>query len=308
MASSLPAPINPKFPLSRLDDDFIEYYNKYLAIKPATHNINVEELKANPQKYASPWARDFSYEPFVNDIQLKSDDGHEFTTRLYRPDPRTSPFGEGPYPIHVNFHEHLFGKGHDDAWAAIQWVHEHGPEIGARPDSISIGGISAGGHISAVCQQLARDAGIDLKLAVIAVPATVTGDGKPDAADSPFPSAVENEFAPCLSWQRLEFFRNIYEPKSEEVKQELNARPVFIRKPLEGNLRGVCDTYIATADCDPLRDEGEEYGQRLVKAGVKVTTRRYTGVPHPFMHMLHIKKGQLYISDICTALKAVHGA
>lgn len=43
-------------------------------------------------------------------------------------------------------------------------VHQHGSEINARQDSISIGGISAGGHISAVCQQQARDAGIPLKL------------------------------------------------------------------------------------------------------------------------------------------------
>jgi hypothetical protein len=77
VSSSLPAPINPKFPLSRLDEDFIEYHNKYLAIKPATHNISLEELRANPEKYASPWTRDFCYEPFVNDIQLKADDGHE---------------------------------------------------------------------------------------------------------------------------------------------------------------------------------------------------------------------------------------
>ena len=43
-------------------------------------------------------------------------------------------------------------------------VYEHGSEINARGDSISIGGISAGGTMSAVVQQLARDAGILLKL------------------------------------------------------------------------------------------------------------------------------------------------
>lgn len=102
-AQVLPSPIDPAF-LSRLDDDFVEYYNRNLAIKPATHNIAIEHIRAAPEKFASPWYRDFTYEPFVKDIKLKAEDGHEFTVRCYHPDPRTSPFGDGPYPIHINFH------------------------------------------------------------------------------------------------------------------------------------------------------------------------------------------------------------
>jgi len=34
-----------------------------------------------------------------------------------------------------------------------------------------------------------------------------------------------------------------------------------------------------------LRDEGEAYGRKLVKAGNEVTMKRFGGVPHPFMHM-----------------------
>lgn len=83
--------------------------------------------------------------------------------------------------------ENLFGKGHEDGWAAVRWVgslktqgsykryssangfdsfqlHEHGHEINGDGTSISVGGISAGGAIAAVVQQLARDAGISLKL------------------------------------------------------------------------------------------------------------------------------------------------
>jgi len=77
--------------------------------------------------------------------------------------------------------EHRFGKNVEDAWAALQWVpdfslfindiglhgsqvHEHASEINGLPDSISIGGISAGGQLSCVLQHLARDAGIPLKL------------------------------------------------------------------------------------------------------------------------------------------------
>ncbi len=67
-------------------------------------------------------------------------------------------------------------------------------------------------------------------------------------------------------------------------------------------------TYVATASCDPLRDEGEGYARKLVENGVQVTVRRYTGVPHPFMHMLVVKKAQMYMDDICDHLRMAHGA
>lgn len=99
----LPSALPAEF-LDRLDDDFIDYYNKYMAINPPTHNVSIEDIRATPKKFASPWCKDFTYEPFVNDIQLTSLDGHEYTARVYQPDPRTSPFKDGPYPIHINFH------------------------------------------------------------------------------------------------------------------------------------------------------------------------------------------------------------
>lgn len=43
-------------------------------------------------------------------------------------------------------------------------VREEGKTINANVDSISMGGISAGGQITAVCQQLARNEGYELKL------------------------------------------------------------------------------------------------------------------------------------------------
>lgn len=40
------------------------------------------------------------------------------------------------------------------------------------PSSVSIGGLSAGGHMSAVMAHFARDEGVDLKLQLLVVPAT----------------------------------------------------------------------------------------------------------------------------------------
>lgn len=46
----LPNPIHPAF-LDRLDKDFIDYYNRHYAIKPASDMITVEEIRAAPSRF-----------------------------------------------------------------------------------------------------------------------------------------------------------------------------------------------------------------------------------------------------------------
>ncbi|KAH8657857.1 Alpha/Beta hydrolase protein [Xylariales sp. PMI_506] len=338
---SLPAPIHPDF-ISRLDQDFIEYYNEHFASKAPTHHVSIADMRANPSKYYSPWYKDFSKLEFVNDISITSDDGHVFTARVYHPDAVKSPFGAGPYPVYINFHgggftfgdlmgdaeicmairdrlgmmvidvdyrlcpEHVYGKGQEDAWAAVRYVHSNGTSLNIRPESISIGGISAGGSLSASVQLLARDAGIELRLAILSVPVVTYHGMIEKLSDSRFKSMSENALAPCLNWERLSYFQQHHKPKNEAEKAYIVDLPEAIRNPIDCDHRGLCETMILTADCDPVRDEGEVYGQKLVEAGVRISMRRYMGVPHPFMHMAPLKKAQLYWDDITAELKRVH--
>ena len=48
---------------------------------------------------------------------------------------------------------------------------------------------------------------------------------------------------------------------------------------------------ILTAEHDPLRDEGELYATRLVKAGVPVRHRRFAGQMHGFFTMVDALPG-----------------
>ncbi|KAL6360658.1 hypothetical protein LRP88_06365 [Fusarium phalaenopsidis] len=286
-AHALQNPIDPSF-LDRLDKDFIEYYNIHLANKPATHSVSIADIRANSKKYASPWCRDFSNEPFVKDIKIKSDDGHEFTARCYHPDASKSPFGQGPYPVHINFHGggFTFGDLTGDAELCMEWRNRLGimvMDVNYR-------------H----CPENA--------FAVLAVPCTVIHEEPATPEESPFASFAENALAPCLNWKRIVYFRDHWAPKTEDERAAFFARGEAFLSPLKGDLTGVCDTFVCTAGCDPLRDEGEQYGQRLVESGVKTTVRRYTGVPHPFMHMAGVRKAQMFMDDVTAELKRVHYA
>lgn len=76
---------------------------------------------------------------------------------------------------------------------------------------MSVGGPSAGGHLSAVIAHLCRDANIPLRLQVLAVPVcdlhnVFTPDGEFDREHCPYESYREMEFTTALPMARMKYF------------------------------------------------------------------------------------------------------
>ena len=71
--------------------------------------------------------------------------------------------------------------------------------------------------------------------------------------------------------------RDSFYASAEEDKKSKYLAPL-----METDYSNQPDTLILTAECDPLRDEGEEYGRRLKEAGNKVEVHRIQDALHGF--------------------------
>ena len=167
----------------------------------------------------------------------------------------------------------------DDCYAAAAWVAENGAEIGADGSRMAVAGDSAGGNLSAVVSQMARDkGGPAIAAQVLHVPVT--------DHNYSYPSYTENAEGKLLTRASMVWFWDHYLPNAE-AGQEAYASPIKA-----ADLSGLAPALIQTAELDPLRDEGEAYGAAIEAAGGDVTVRRYDGVVHdPFMMFAVIPTG-----------------
>ena len=167
--------------------------------------------------------------------------------------------------------EHPYPAAIDDAWAATQWVAEHGNEIGADAGRLAVAGDSAGGTISAVIAQRSRDTGgPPILFQLLWYPATLW--------DSSLPSFTENADAQVLDRAAVAAFTRWY---AGEI--DLSDPPPGMAPGRAENLAGLPAAYIAVAGHDPLRDDGIRYGELLSAAGVPVEVHNAETLVHGYV-------------------------
>jgi acetyl esterase len=168
--------------------------------------------------------------------------------------------------------EHKFPAASDDCFAATQWVADHARELNADQNRIAVAGDSAGGNLAAVIAAMARDAGKpSLVLQVLFCPVTNRSFETPSYRD--------NGRDYFLTTEMMRWFWDLYLNGADEGR-DWRASPLGL-----ANLSGLPPAYVVTAEYDPLRDEAEAYAERLRKAGIPVTLRRYDGQIHDFVTM-----------------------
>lgn len=191
--------------------------------------------------------------------------------------------------------EAKFPAAVEDSYRATEWIAENAVELGIDADRIAVGGDSAGGNLAAVVSQLARDRkGPSLIYQLLIYPGTDMRMGAP--------SIEENAEGPLLTKASMIWFIGHY-LRGEDDKVNPLASPLLT--PDLGNLPAA---FVLTAECDPLRDEGEDYGKKLEAAGVSVETKRYAAMPHGFFSFAGaLSGGREAFADVTTRLRKAFG-
>ncbi|MGV0762068.1 alpha/beta hydrolase [Tistrella mobilis] len=172
--------------------------------------------------------------------------------------------------------EHPYPAARDDALAAWHWAVAEAAGFGGDPRRILLGGDSAGAQLAMVTARrvLLAAGGADGQAAVrpagvmLLYPAT-------DHPSGGHASYVENATGYRLTAEAMHWFWRQYAPDGDPADPDLS--------PLRaGVLPDMPPVLVATADYDPLRDEGIALARRLEAAGVAVTHLHAPDMHHNF--------------------------
>jgi len=166
--------------------------------------------------------------------------------------------------------EHKYPAALEDCLTALRWAHENADSLGVDATRLAVGGDSAGGHLAALVAQLQP---VPLKFQLLVYPVT--------DAHMISPSYEENKDGPLLTadamrWFWDHFIGGVAQPEDPRVSPIMASDAVLASAP---------PALVITAEFDPLRDEGEEYGRRLMENGVNASVARYLGMFHGFFSM-----------------------
>lgn len=197
--------------------------------------------------------------------------------------------------ISVDYHlapENPFPAALTDVYNVLQWAYENSETLDGDRNHIALVGDSAGGNLSAAVSSMSRDNnGPSIDCQVLIYPSTNIFE-----LNSKSWSYFANRFN--ISKGDMEKYISVYVPKKEDRKDPY-ASPL-----LTEDFNKLPDTLIITAEIDPLRDEGEAYGEKLKKAGIQAEVTRYNGVIHGFIGMGKItNKADKALNQICLYLQ-----
>jgi acetyl esterase len=185
--------------------------------------------------------------------------------------------------------EHPFPVPLEDCYAVTAWLQSRAHELGIYPGDVSVGGDSAGANLAIGVGLLARERGTPLPIFQLLITPAVDASGH---------SRSYGDFSEgyLLSSAELQWYWRHYVPCESDRSNPMAS-------PIRADLRGLSPALIITAEFDPLRDEGEAFGERLLDADVPVVVTRYRGMIHTFFARSELHQGRAALAQAAIALR-----
>ena len=174
--------------------------------------------------------------------------------------------------------EHNFPAPIDDAMALWDYVQANAAALGIDGARVAVAGDSAGGLISSViCQQVRDAGGVQPAAQLLAYPWVSTQLAETGSAVS---------CAECfpLTSSTMEFFNATVFPDGKHIDHPF-ANPLH-----NDNLANLPPAIIGTACFDPIRDQGNDYSDRLKAAGNQVTHYCFNSLSHSYLSLGNVSK------------------
>lgn len=169
--------------------------------------------------------------------------------------------------------EAAYPAGLQDCYGVVRWAAENGERLKWDGKNLAIAGDSSGGNFVAAVAAMAHDDGFDRITHQVLFYPSLDLDFDVDR----YPSLRENAEGYGLETAMLKPFNAFY------IDSGADSEDPLVSPIKREDLTGLPHALIITAEYDPLRDEGELYGQMLREAGVYATVRRYAGANHGFV-------------------------
>ena len=185
----------------------------------------------------------------------------------------------------------------EQAYAAAQWITQHGLSEGLDANRLAVAGDSVGGNMTAALAIMAKQRG-DVTFVHQSMYYPVTDAGQNTESYREFAEG------PFLTAKAMAWFWDCYVP-DEDQRAEITASPLRASRE---ELVGLPEAFLIVDENDVLRDEGEAYARRLVEAGVRTTSVRYNDIIHDFMMLNPVRETAAATGAIEQAIQVLRKA
>ena len=195
--------------------------------------------------------------------------------------------------VNVEYHlapETVYPGPMEDCYTAVNWVADHGEELGIDPGKLIISGDSAGGTLAIDCCLLERERvergeleKSRIVLEALLYPAVMIDHHKIDDFQwslKDYHLATDDRYAKLMVYEigvLMNSIPQIYMGTMNKVTDPL-AAPLH-----QKSLKGLPRTVMALSEFDYLRLSGEAFGRKMERDGVDHCIFLYKGMNHGFI-------------------------